>query len=133
MEHVMYITVRSTEVDTLGHVNNAKYLEYMEWARFEWMIQQGLPMEELQRRGILPVVANINVNYLREVRMLEQLKVVSKPWKRGEKSFVIRHELYNARNEQVCHADTTMVMMDARTRKSTTLPEEIARVFETVC
>ena len=29
------IVVRPTEVDVNGHVNNAKYVEYMEWGREE--------------------------------------------------------------------------------------------------
>jgi acyl-CoA thioesterase FadM len=31
METALTIIVRSTEIDINGHVNNAKYLEYLEW------------------------------------------------------------------------------------------------------
>ncbi|TGU69096.1 acyl-CoA thioesterase, partial [Mesorhizobium sp. M00.F.Ca.ET.186.01.1.1] len=33
MAHRFAFTVQSTDIDVIGHVNNAKYLEYMEWAR----------------------------------------------------------------------------------------------------
>ena len=36
METSLEIVVRPTEVDVNGHVNNAKYVEYMEWGREEW-------------------------------------------------------------------------------------------------
>lgn len=131
-EHVLYITVRSTEVDTIGHVNNAKYLEYMEWGRFDWIIQSGLTLEELKRREIMPVVVNINVNYRKEVRMGEVIKVVSKPLRLGSKSMVVRHELYNGKDQLVCDADVTMVMINTRERKSTDLPQEIIDAFASV-
>lgn len=131
-EHVFHTVVRSTEVDTIGHLNNAKYLEYMEWGRFDWIIQTGLSLPELQRRGILPVVVNINVNYRKELRMGDHVKVVSRPLQYGSKSFVVRHELYNAKDDLVCDADVTMVMIDAKERKATGLPQEILDTFASV-
>ncbi|MBO8164602.1 MAG: acyl-CoA thioesterase [Brevibacillus sp.] len=129
MEHVFETVVRSTEVDTIGHLNNAKYLEYMEWGRVDWMCQSGLTLEVLRGRGILPVVVNINVNFRRELGMGERVKVVSRPLHGGNKSFVIRHELYNQAGELACDADVTMVMIDANTRRATQPPEEISRLF----
>ena len=48
MAHRYHLTVRSTDIDVIGHVNNAKYLEYMEWARFEWIWEQGFTLDELR-------------------------------------------------------------------------------------
>jgi thioesterase-3 len=131
-QHLFNLTVRSTDVDFIGHVNNAKYLEYMEWARFDWICQLGLSLEELQRRAIMPVVVNIVINYRKELRMLEQVQVRSSAVRMGEKSFVIRQELFNQKGELACDADITMVMMDAKTRRATALPDEFVRVFSTV-
>jgi thioesterase III len=33
MKTAIQIEVRPTELDNMGHVNNAKFLEYMEWGR----------------------------------------------------------------------------------------------------
>ncbi|UFJ41225.1 acyl-CoA thioesterase [Brevibacillus humidisoli] len=129
MEHVFETIVRSTEVDMIGHLNNAKYLEYMEWGRVDWMGQAGLSLQEIQGRGILPVVVNINVNYRKEVLLGERIKVVSRPLRCGGKSFVIRHELFNQAGVMVCDADATMVMIDAKTRRATVPPEEISRLY----
>jgi thioesterase-3 len=125
MPHRFDFTVRSTDIDVIGHVNNAKYLEYMEWARFDWIWQQGFTLDELKRRSVMPVVVNININYRKELRMLEKVQVRTSAIKVGEKSFVIRHELYNQKEELVADGDVTMVMIDANTRRSTALPEEL--------
>ncbi|TKI57254.1 acyl-CoA thioesterase [Brevibacillus antibioticus] len=125
MAHRYYLTVRSTDIDVIGHVNNAKYLEYMEWARFEWIWEQGFTLDELRRRAIMPVVVNININYRRELKMREEVTAVTTVVKVGEKSFVIRQELYNAADVLVADADVTMVMIDANTRQSISLPVEL--------
>lgn len=125
MEHRFDLIVRSTDIDVIGHVNNAKYLEYMEWARFDWIWKQGFTLEELKRRGFMPVVVNISINYRKELRMLEEVQVRTTVVKMGTKSFVIRHELYNQQDELVADGDVTMVMIDAKTRRSIALPEEL--------
>jgi thioesterase-3 len=129
MEHVFGVTVRSTDVDMIGHVNNAKYLEYMEWARFDWIANTGFTLEELQRRQILPVVVNININYRKELKMLERIKIVSTLVRWGEKSFVVRHELFNQKGELSSDADVTMVMIDAKARRAIPLPDDLVRAF----
>lgn len=131
-QHLFDIVVRSTDVDFIGHVNNAKYLEYFEWARFDWICQLGLTIEELQRRQIMPVVVNININYRKELRMLEHVQVRSTALRAGEKSFVAKQELYNQKDELVCDAEFTMVMIDAKERRAVALPADLANVFETL-
>ncbi|MFF2530932.1 thioesterase family protein [Brevibacillus sp. DP1.3A] len=125
MAHRYHLTVRSTDIDVIGHVNNAKYLEYMEWARFEWIWEQGFTLDELRRRAIMPVVVNININYRKELKMREEVTAITTVVKVGEKSFVIRQELYNAADVLVADADVTMVMIDANTRQSISLPVEL--------
>ncbi|MFS0556158.1 acyl-CoA thioesterase [Brevibacillus sp. 179-C9.3 HS] len=125
MAHRYALTVRSTDIDVIGHVNNAKYLEYMEWARFEWIWQKGFTLDELKRRAIMPVVVNININYRKELTMREDVTAITTVVKVGEKSFVIRQELYNAADVLVADADVTMVMIDANTRQSISLPAEL--------
>ena len=71
METSLEIVVRPTEVDVNGHVNNAKYVEYMEWGREEWYEQHGLPYERLFSLGAVTVTVNLNLNFRRECRQGE--------------------------------------------------------------
>nr|WP_188649156.1 thioesterase family protein [Marinithermofilum abyssi] len=130
VQHIMELTVRSTDLDMLGHVNNAKYFEYLEWGRFEWMKQIGLGMEEMTRRGILPVVVNVNVNYRQELKLDEKIQVISKPLRLGNKSNTLYQEIRNEKGEKVCDAEITGVVLDALTRQVTELPEEFKAVFQ---
>lgn len=76
----MAITVRSYHLDGYGHVNNARYLEFLEEARWAFFERHGLS-DLLQ--GIQMVVSRIDIRYRRsaidgdiletETRLLEIL------------------------------------------------------------
>ncbi|WP_128894800.1 acyl-CoA thioesterase [Longirhabdus pacifica] len=126
--HTFEIDVRSTEIDTLGHVNNAKYLEYMEWARFDWIQKAGLTVEKLREKQIMIVLVNVNINYRKEIRFGDKVKVVTKPVKPtrvGGKSGTMIQEIYNQHGDLATDAEITIVFIDAVKRKSIEIPEEI--------
>lgn len=62
-ECTVTLRVRPNDLDSLGHVNNATVLEYLEAGRWAWMDQHGV------RRGVgvVPVVSRVEVDYRREI------------------------------------------------------------------
>lgn len=131
VEVSLEIIVRSTEIDVNGHVNNAKYLEYMEWGREEWYERADLPYDRFLAMGIQTVTVNININYRRECRQGDHLTIWTKPLRRGRTSFVLKQEILNERGEVAADAEVTSVCMDIATRRSRPLPDELARYFPT--
>ncbi|MDI3328589.1 MAG: acyl-CoA thioesterase [Alicyclobacillaceae bacterium] len=129
MEASLEIVVRSTEIDVNGHVNNAKYLEYLEWGREEWYERAGLPYERFLEMGIQTVTVNININYRKECRQGDRLTIRTRPKKVGRTSFVLEQDIVNQRGEIVADATVTSVTMDAVSRSSRPVPEELARFF----
>jgi acyl-CoA thioester hydrolase len=69
------IAVRSYELDAFDHVNHAVFLNYLEHARVEALRSGGFPYEELVARGWGVYVARIEVDYLTEARLSDQLIV----------------------------------------------------------
>ncbi|MET3291995.1 UNVERIFIED_CONTAM: thioesterase-3 [Brevibacillus sp. OAP136] len=131
MKTVFAHTVRSTEVDLIGHVHHAKYLEYMEWARNDLMEEAcGFTLEEMMNRNTLPVIVNVNINYRKELKLGERVKVISWLTRAGQKSFTMRQEVWTEDDICSCEADVTMVMIDGETRRSIELPAEIRAAFE---
>ncbi len=129
MEHVMYTKVRSTDIDFVGHVNHVNYLVYMEWGRVELISMLGFPMTVMKARNVLPVAVSLQVNYRKELTFDEQVKIVSRLAEIGNKSYAVRHELYNESDDLVCDADVKMVMIDADRRRAIEVPEEIRRAY----
>ena len=81
------IVVRPTEIDVNGHVNNAKYVEYLEWGREDWYERNGLPSERLLGLGAVTVTVNLNLNFRRECRQGEALIVATRPERLGRASW----------------------------------------------
>ena len=129
MEDVLQIIVRSTEIDVNGHVNNAKYLEYLEWGRENWYENAGLPYDRFLEMGIQTVTVNININYRKECRQNDRLSIHTKPEKIGGSSYVLRQEIFNQHGEKCADALVTSVAMDASTRKSREVPDELRSLF----
>ena len=58
------VRVRSYELDSFGHVNNAVYLNYLEEARSEFLKQVGLSFHDFARLGVHLVIVEAHVRYL---------------------------------------------------------------------
>jgi YbgC/YbaW family acyl-CoA thioester hydrolase len=71
-----FVTVRGYELDSYGHVNNAVYLQYYEYARWEMMKDLGF-LDKLKDTGLSVVVVESLVRYMRETNMFDELLIES--------------------------------------------------------
>ncbi|MDQ2730721.1 MAG: acyl-CoA thioesterase [Armatimonadota bacterium] len=55
--------VRSYEMDSFGHMNNAVFLNYLEAARGEYLLQAGLSFNHFQEWGAFPVVRRAELSF----------------------------------------------------------------------
>ena len=55
--------VRSFECDSYGHVNNAIYLNYLEFARMEVLEANDLTLDKLKEQGCFIVIRRIEIDY----------------------------------------------------------------------
>lgn len=129
MKTSIQIEVRPTEIDVMGHVNNAKYLEYMEWSREDWYNKMQLPFDVFTKMGVGTVTVNININYRKEALLGQKLVISTEPVRKGTTSFVLKHEIHNEQGENVADAEVTSVTIDLKKRKSVPLPEPLAKAF----
>jgi YbgC/YbaW family acyl-CoA thioester hydrolase len=123
------IVVRCTEIDVNGHVNNAKYVEYLEWGREDWYEQNGLPYDRLFALGAVTVTVNLDLNFRRECRQGESLTIRTQPERLGRTSFALRQEIRNRAGELIVDAVVTLVTIDPATRRSRPVPDELAGVL----
>jgi thioesterase III len=131
LETVLEIPVRSTEVDFLGHVNNAKYLEYMEWGREDWYRKGGSSFEKLNSQQVGTATVNININYHQECGLGDILLLKTRPVKTGRSSFVLQQELFKKETgKRVSDAQVTTVVIDLKTRKSMPIPPDLLKLLE---
>jgi YbgC/YbaW family acyl-CoA thioester hydrolase len=129
METSTPLVVRPTEIDVNGHVNNGKFVEYLEWGREDWYDASGLSYERLIELGAITVTVNLNLNYRRECRQGEHLFVLTRPFRVGRTSFVLQQEIRKPDGEVAADALVTLVTVDPDTRRSRPVPHEMARLF----
>lgn len=129
MEVTLDIIVRSTEIDVNGHVNNAKYLEYLEWGREEWYERADLHYDEFTKLGIQTVTVNININYRKECLQGDRLTVRTRPERIGNTSYALKQEILNQHGDLCADAVVTSVTMDLVTRKSREVPDVLRKLF----
>ncbi|MDQ0190590.1 acyl-CoA thioesterase [Alicyclobacillus cycloheptanicus] len=121
------ILVRSTEIDVNGHVNNAKYLEYLEWGREDWFEQRGLDYQTLKALGVVTVTAHISADYRKEAVQNDRLRITTRLAEVGNTSMRMIQEIDNQREERVLDATVILVTVDPDRHTKVPVPERIRR------
>ena len=105
------LTVRGYELDSYNHVNNAVYLNYFEQAR--WEIYKKLNLSEyFQENNLLLVVTEINIKYLREAKLFDELIIKTDIIKQAPYLLFI-HKLYNVKtNLKISQAKVKMLLIN---------------------
>jgi acyl-CoA thioester hydrolase len=63
------------DMDFNSHMRNTAFLDKSADVRMLFFAENGFPMEEFVRLGIGPVIMKDEIEYLREVRLLEKIEV----------------------------------------------------------
>jgi len=93
MNYLTEIKIRGYQADFYGHVNNARYLEFLEEDRWA-LLESKIDLRKWAERGLIFMVVNINVNYRQAVSVGETLVVTTGVEKIGNKSAVLRQEIF---------------------------------------
>jgi thioesterase-3 len=108
------IRIRGYHTDLYQHVNNARYLEFLEEGRWQ-LLEDHMDLEAFMGRGFLFFVVNINISYKNQARVNDLVFVKSGLGKIGNTSAVIRQQVINRKTNAVCvDADITFVIADLK-------------------
>jgi thioesterase-3 len=123
------IKVRGFHIDIFSHVNNARYLEFMEEARWV-IIDKYIGLKRMQAKGIIFVVVNININYRKPASMGDILELFLGLTKIGGKSAVFYQEIRLKETDTVvADAQVTFVFTDKNTGKAVKMDDDIKRLL----
>jgi YbgC/YbaW family acyl-CoA thioester hydrolase len=124
------ISVRSYELDSFGHVNNAIYLQYFEIARCAWLQDAGLPFPEIQRAGIQIVIADAYIKYLSPAFFTDELSITCCCESTTAASMVFTYIVEcHSRNKRIATGTTKGVCIDGLTGKPRRWPESFRLIF----
>ncbi len=122
------IKIRGYHLDMFRHVNNARYLEFLEEGR--WVFFDATPDFFYRLKDVTFFVVNININYRRPATLGDVLDIQTHLSKIGNTSGVLRQEVYNkGTGELTADADITFVITDAKTQKPLNLNDRLKDVI----
>lgn len=114
-------------MDSFGHVNNAVYLSYLEDARWHAFEQQGW-LDYLKVNQLFPVIISYQLNYRRELRMMEPFSVETR-WSLKGDMLINHHIIRNHTGQKVLTAVAKLLLVD-QNRRGVSLPAEFRQMME---
>lgn len=123
--HLSRFRVRGYELDSFGHVNHAVYLNYCEHARWEFLRQEGIFLTSFQQWKRWPVIAGIEIKYLRPAFMHDELEVRTRVTEHAGASFSLEQEIHRVEPNPtpIVRALVRSVMVDERGKPAPLAPE----------
>lgn len=124
------VTVRFSETDMFGHLNNTVPFTYFEEARIAFFKSIGFMQEWVKPENeTIPVVADLQCDYLKQVYFGETVKIFVKAHKVGTSS-VDLHYMGKGKNGDICFVGRgTMVQMSKKTGKGCPWTEEMKQLL----
>ena len=124
MKRFAELVVRSYECDSYGHVNNAIYLHYLEFARMEFLKQIGFDYKGLVDAGYFLYVTHVDIRYKESAVLDDKLVIEVESVKYGAVSGTF-HQIIRKDDGTVCaEADVTWASVDSHTRRPARIPAE---------
>lgn len=127
MRHHSSVTVRFSDTDLLGHVNNASYFTYMEEARISFIQHLGI--------GEMPlIIASAKVDWKAQTYFPETLDIDTWIGRMGRSSFDVAAEMRRqGTDETVFSGVATIVYFDYTSQVPVRIPEHMRAKMEAYC
>ncbi len=121
--------VMSYELDSWGHVNNAVYMNYLEKARNDFMIERGLSFNDFFEWQKFPVVRRATMEFKNPAKTGDRLKIEGWITDHSVTSFTLAYNIYNRdTNALILSAETFHVFLNERNKPSR-IPETFFKKF----
>lgn len=118
------LVIKENHLDSFGHVNNAVYLQLLEEARWEFITQNGFGLEEIQKIKKGPVILEINLKFIKELKLREKIKIETQCTEIKNKILNLTQIIKNSENEICTTAIFVMGFFDLNSRKIINHPSE---------
>lgn len=124
MKYFTTFKVRTYECDSYGHVNNAVYLNYLEFGRMDYLQQCGFDYNGCVKAGFYLYVTHVDIFYKSSAYFGDELTIETEPAKLGAVSGTI-HQIIRNQNGIVCaEANVTWASVNSKTNHPAKMPKE---------
>lgn len=117
------IEVRYGDLDPQGHVNNARYLTYLEQARIGYVCHLGL-FDGSSWLDIGIILADVHLTFRTPILFDQPVRVGACVSRLGNKSLTMEYCIEDTRTgQELATASTVLVTYDYRSSQSISIPE----------
>ena len=114
------------DLDSFGHVNNAKVFTYLEAGRFKYFKERLGTLE-----GVEFVLARVEVDFLAPINLGDVVRVRMWVGEIGNSSWEFLYSILSEKtSKEVVRAKSVQVWYDLKENKSKAIPEAVRRVLE---
>ena len=119
--HTHPIQIRFNDIDMLGHTTNSVYMQYFDLGRLHYFTNVLKERMDWRDEGL--ILVSININYLAQTKLYDELEVRTKVTKLGNKSLEMHQQIYNkTTNEVAAEGKSNMVGYSGSRRQSIPVP-----------
>lgn len=130
MPHYTHITVRGFHLDVYRHVNNARYLEFLEEARWHYFDNHDLAQFFNNHRYGMAIV-NINIHYRRAALLGDRLQIETAFQSIDHRRAVIRQTIRKSGNSRtLAEADIIFMLIDLASGKAIRFPDDLRQTIQ---
>jgi acyl-CoA thioester hydrolase len=126
----MTIRPRYGEVDQMGYVYHANYVNYFHQARTELMRELGIEDSKLEEKQVMMPVISMNLKYHKPAGYDELLMIHTVIPEFPVTRLSFQFEVRNVQNELICSAGSTVVFVNSKSRKPMRIPQFVKEKFE---
>ena len=118
----MNIRVRNYHRDGYGHVNNARYLEFLEEARWAFFEEHGL-LSEID--GLMLVVVRTDIRYRRAAVDGDILRFEGRLKELTSRHIILTQNIVLPSGKNAVEAESTLMVVSAESGRSISIPEPL--------
>jgi len=123
-----------SDIDANNHMGNTAYMHKALDVRMMYFAENGFPAEEFALRRLGPVIMKDEIEYFKEVRLLEKLRVTY--FSAGNSAdfsrFIVRNELWREDGKLVARITSTGGWLDLEIRKLIVPPPELQQAMRSL-
>ncbi len=122
------------DMDFNSHMRNTAYLDKSADVRMMFFSDNGFPMVEFVRRRLGPVIMREEMEYFKEVKLLDQLQVTFSNAGLSEDGsrFRVRNEFFRPDKKLAAKVTSTGGWLDLSTRNLIVPPEALLRAMQSL-
>lgn len=124
------IRVEYHHTDQMGIVHHSNYIKFFEVARTEWLRAAGLTYAEMERRGVMMPIVDVQVKYRHPAYYDELITVRAEVQQMPMARITFNYEVRGEDGRDIASGLTTLGFIDKENRRPLRAPQWLLEVLE---